>query len=305
MNAGSGTKRIAVCLACTAWLFGGVTFGQEKPDLDLPAGHLKIDQAFEAFEKDQYAKSAALLAAAIREMPVERWSIYYLAACSFAGAGNRDAAFRYLEGAFQRGFWYVDFLETHDKLAALHNDRRWPQALAHCRAAQAKINFPLRQELLDLAQEDQQVRTRYSGAYTPPDVLADMARVDLKDQTRLREIIKQSGWPLISKVSFDGSKSAWLIAQHADNDLAFQKQCLELLRAAAARGEAAKENLAYLTDRVLVGEGKKQIYGTQLGYKDGKAVLSPVVDAKNLDRRRKRMGLIPIAVYLQQMKSRS
>jgi uncharacterized protein DUF6624 len=147
------------------------------------------------------------------------------------------------------------------------------------------------------------VRARVTGAQTPPDVLAELARVDLKTRTRLREIIRQYGWPRISLVGFDGASAAWLIAQHAVADAAFQKQCLRLMQAAAKNGEAAKENLAFLIDRVRVEEGKAQLYGTQFRYRDGKTVMAPIENEANLDRRRKRMGLSPIGPYRKQMES--
>jgi len=171
---------------------------EEKPGFEFPAGHPLIDQAIAALDQNQYARSARLLVAAIEESQSERWSLYYLAAYAFASDGKRDAAFRYLDGAFRRGFWYVEYLETDDKLAPLHGDRRWPQAIAHCRAPRAKINFAVRRELLDLAQEDQQVRATYNGPSPSAEFTAALDRVDLKTRTRLREIIAQIGWPLIS-----------------------------------------------------------------------------------------------------------
>ena len=72
---------------------------------------------------------------------------------------------------------------------------------------------------------------------------------------------------------------AWLLVQHADRDRPFQKQCLELLREAVAKKEASGKDLADLTDRVLVGEGKNQIYGTQFITKDGKTTAQPMEDS--------------------------
>ena len=57
--------------------------------------------------------------------------------------------------------------------------------------------------------------------------------------------------------------AAWLMAQHAIHDPEFQRECLGLLEAAVWQGEASPRNLAYLTDRVLVHEGRPQRYGTQ------------------------------------------
>ena len=51
-------------------------------------------------------------------------------------------------------------------------------------------------------------------------------------------------------------KAFWLLIQHQDNDVELQKQCLK-------RCNFELKNNAFLTDRVLINQGKKQIYGTQ------------------------------------------
>ena len=97
---------------------------------------------------------------------------------------------------------------------------------------------------------------------------------------------------------------AFLLVQHADADKEFQKKCLELLKEAVAKKQALPTDYAYLTDRVLVGEGKKQLYGTQLMPKDGKLVPQPIEDEANVDARRKELGLPPLADYLKMVNDR-
>jgi hypothetical protein len=87
--------------------------------------------------------------------------------------------------------------------------------------------------------------------------------------------------------------------QHADHDRPFQKQCLSLLTDAVKKGEATGEQLAYLTDRVRVSEKKKQLYGTQLRFVDGDYQPLPIEDEGNVDKRRKELGLSPLADYLK------
>ena len=302
MKALRGKTHLVICLMIAA-VFCPSAGAQEEPKFEFPADHPLITQAFKALDKERYDKSSRLFVAAINESRTERWSLYYLAACAFAMQGNREAAFRYLDGAIRRGFWYVEYLEKHDKLRALHSDKQWSRTISRCRAARSRMNFDLRKELLDLASEDQQVRARVTGAQTPPDVIAELARVDLKTRTRLREIIRRYGWPGIRVVGFDGASAAWLIVQHADADVDFQKQCLRLMQTAARNGQAPRENLAFLIDRVRIAEGKPQIYGTQFRYQDGKTVLAPVEDEANLDHRRRRMGLASIDAYRKQMQS--
>ena len=65
------------------------------------------------------------------------------------------------------------------------------------------------------------------------------------------------------------ARKAWLLVQHADADVKFQRRCLDLM-ARLPKGEVSISNLAYLTDRVLLAEGKKQLYGTQFTSVDGK-----------------------------------
>ena len=74
-------------------------------------------------------------------------------------------------------------------------------------------------------------------------VLLEMAKKYIKgsasketfqnDVTQLKTIIGTVGWPTISRVGFEASSAAWLIAQHADYDKEFQKDCLKLMENSA------------------------------------------------------------------------
>ncbi len=67
---------------------------------------------------------------------------------------------------------------------------------------------------------------------------------------------------------------------------------------AAPEGDVAQRDVAYLSDRVRDGDGKRQRYGTQLKEIDGKLVLKEVEDPTKLNRRREELGMMPIEVYL-------
>ena len=92
--------------------------------------------------------------------------------------------------------------------------------------------------------------------------------------------------------------AARLLVQHADMDRKFQHRCLDLM-AALPKDEVSQSNIAYLTDRVLLAEGKNQMYGTQLKDVDGKLKPFPIEDEANVDRRRCEVGLPPLAKYLK------
>ena len=103
------------------------------------------------------------------------------------------------------------------------------------------MNEELRAELLRRVAADQEARHAL-------DVEA-AAAADGENLPWLRQVITDVGWPGKSLVGEDGAQAAWLLAQHADTDPAFQRRCLDLLTAAVERGEATMVQQAYLTDR--------------------------------------------------------
>ncbi|MGL6072541.1 MAG: TIGR03067 domain-containing protein [Fimbriiglobus sp.] len=131
-------------------------------------------------------------------------------------------------------------------------------------------------------------------------IAAEVQETDVKNREWLDGVIKKDGWPTISAVGEEAAQAAFLIAQHADGNRKFQKRCLELMKASVAAKEAAPEFLAYLTDRVRVASGEKQVYGTEVEVKDGKLAPHPIEDEANVDKRRKEAGLPTLAEALKQ-----
>src|SRR5262249_37440694 len=129
--------------------------------------------------------------------------------------------------------------------------------------------------------------------------------IDRLNTNRLKEIIDKHGWPGQTLVGKDGAHAAWLLVQHADHDRPFQKRCLDLLTEAVRKGEAPGQDPAYITDRVRVGENKKQIYGTQFQQVDGKMEHFPIEDEANVDKRRREVGLTSLAEYRKVIDSMS
>ena len=119
----------------------------------------------------------------------------------------------------------------------------------------------LRAELLRRVEKDQVARKALDADA--------MREADGENLPWLKEVVAAHGWPGASLVGTDGAHAAWLLAQHADADPAFQRQCLGLIGAAVEAGEASLLEYAYLTDRVLLAEGRSQVYGTQVTRRDG------------------------------------
>ncbi len=258
----------------------------------------EADQHYAAgdYGPSSYAYDAAIAAGA------KNPTTFFNAACSAALAGRIDTAFTHLDGALERGFHDLELLNQDTDLTALREDARWARLLVQANLAQEKFlasigDVELRSELLEMARVDQAARR---GEAIPELEGRDMNEVDAQHTARMKEIVAQFGWPTQSLVGEDGARSAWLLVQHADLQPGFQRECLDLMTAAEP-GEVDATDVAYLTDRVLVNEGKLQIYGTQFWTQDGELQPRPMEDPTNVEDRRAEVGLGTFADYYKLM----
>lgn len=150
-------------------------------------------------------------------------------------------------------------------------------------------------ELQRRCELDQAARADVSRGSREPGHLTD---VDQDNTSWLKDVIDAVGWPGRTLVGDEGAHIAWMLAQHADGDRAFQQRCLELLKQAVAAGEASPCDLAYLTDRVLLAYGEPQLYGTQLTARDGQWVPCRLLDPDAVEERRASLGLETLTAYL-------
>lgn len=171
------------------------------------------------------------------------------------------------------------------------------------------MNEELAAELARMAADDQRARDKASGGSHRPgpavsqEGVAEMRRVDARNTRRLREILDEHGWPGRSLVGDEGVQHAWLIAQHADDDVEFQRRALALLTEAVAADDAPASLVAYLTDRVRMHEGQGQLYGTQImDLREDEVVPFAIDDPAGLDHRRAQVGLPPFACYAERVK---
>jgi outer membrane protein assembly factor BamB len=165
----------------------------------------------------------------------------------------------------------------------------------------------LRAELEKMLDEDQTLRTQTDDVEKKyghdskelAALWAEQEGIDKKILRRLEEIIKQYGWPGESLVGADGSLAAFLILQHADYE--YQKKYFPLVKEAERKREIDPSNVALLEDRILMREGKKQIYGTQLTWDEKTRTyeLYQIEDEEHVDLLRASVGLQPIAEYLK------
>lgn len=172
-------------------------------------------------------------------------------------------------------------------------------------SAQAGVAAPpmrdeaLRAALISRGREDQAVREVFlAGHHQDTTDLRRMSDVDADNTTFLKKIIAERGWPGRSLVGSEASNAAFLIVQHSP-DTTFQAQVLPLLEKAYLAGEAQGQQVALLTDRVAVQRGKPQVYGTQASVVNGRFKLNPIADSANVDARRAKLGMPPVAAYMR------
>jgi len=152
-------------------------------------------------------------------------------------------------------------------------------------------NEAIAAEILAMAEADQKMRHEVTANQRSWD-----QSVDARNTRRLRDIVREIGWPTRSRVGAQAEHMAWLLVQHADVE--FQRECLPLMARESA-DEVCPRHLAYLEDRIRVRDGLPQRYGTQLQKSGEGWEPLPTEEPDAMDARRQAVGLEPISEYLE------
>jgi hypothetical protein len=121
---------------------------------------------------------------------------------------------------------------------------------------------------------------------------------DNENQQIVMNIIETCGFPTKNEVGENGMTAIFLALQHGNPT--GRKEYFPLLKKACRKGDIEQQYIALLEDRILVDEGEKQIYGTQLiKINDGELKLAPLVNPQKVNKRREKVGLTPIEDYLK------
>jgi len=237
-------------------------------------------------------------------------SDYYNSACTNALAGNNDKAFDHLEKAIKNGWNDIEWMKKDSDFASLKTSEKWSDFIKHIPELRQgylnSLNMQMKQKLENLRMQDQTIRYLLPDAEKRFGRESDaykwfrselMTRNDSVVLNRITDIIEKNGWMGISEVGVLANQTFWLVIQHAPLDV--QKKYLPVLEHSVRNGESKAEYLAFLQDRVLMREGKKQLYGTQSRWdkKIKKNVIWSITDYKTVNQRRAQVGLGSIEDY--------
>jgi hypothetical protein len=199
----------------------------------------------------------------------------------------------------------LPFLETYlEKVqAALNAGHSLAEAAAvpNLSTERHPVSNPqLRSQLHEMVASEEVARSAYvvNGMKEGSAERQRIATVDAAHTARIKAIFARMGVPDAATVGRSGVADFLVLAQHAD--MAFQADVLAKAEPLMQRGEISRQQYALMTDRVLLAQGKKQRYGSQVEVKDGHSVPLPLEDAAHVDARRAAMGLKPLKDYLQE-----
>lgn len=126
-----------------------------------------------------------------------------------------------------------------------------------------------------------------------------MQKIDSSNCIKVTKILDEYGWLGINEVGFIGNSTLFLVIQHSEQSI--QEKYLPMMREAVKNDKADASQLALLEDRILLGQGKKQIYGSQIAVDQvtGEYIISPIEDEINVNKRRDSVGLGPLEEYVK------
>jgi hypothetical protein len=185
-----------------------------------------------------------------------------------------------------------------------HRDQL-PAALAQRDQTRIFSAPELRADLQRRFDADQRERQKLLANPRDRDVVSQVQRMDTDNLSWLKTLVKDNGIPTVAQVGESGVLWTWLLVQHADDDAEFQRSVLPVFAERQAAGELPADDLARLTDRVLLAEGKPQRFGTQFDWYSGHFNPTGPVGIAAIDANRQTLGLMPLADYACMMNART
>lgn len=291
-------------------IVSGFAFGQK--DMSEYKGY--VQKADSLYDVEDYKNSAIEFQRAFdsnngKAFPRDR----YNAACSFALAGETEKAFYHLMYSSTHPrikYRNYDHIITDPDLNSLHENVLWEKLISEVRANKDEyekdFDMPLIAILDSIYQSDQTYRRQIGEIEEEYGRESDemkahwklISETDSLNLIKVKKILDERGWLGPNVVGNQGNSTLFLVIQHSD--LETQVKYLPMMREAVKLGNAQASSLALLEDRVALGQGKRQIYGSQIGVdqETGEYYVLPLIEPENVNERRKEVGLGSIEDYI-------
>ncbi|RNC86369.1 MAG: hypothetical protein ED556_08735 [Winogradskyella sp.] len=127
----------------------------------------------------------------------------------------------------------------------------------------------------------------------------EQSKLDSINLEKVTAIIEHFGWLGADEIGQDANSALFLVIQHSD--LNTQMKYLPILKKATESGKASTIDYALLKDRVLIRQGEKQIYGTQLSWDSEmkEYYVASMIEPEKINDRRASVGLGTIQEYIE------
>ena len=273
-----------------------------------------VRQADTLYARKNYKQSVGLYKQAFKINQKSRIDLHK-AAQSAALAGEDKLAFKWLLLAFKNYNLNMPSnlrrLKANQDFIALHGGKKWKKLVTPMQKEvdQIEVNYdkPLQAALLQIGEDDQKYRgqlretaEKYSrDSREKQDLWKIINETDSINLIKVTTILDKYGWAGVDKVGEEANKTLFFVIQHSN--LATQQKYLPMMREAVKNKQTNGHLLALSEDRVALGEGGRQTYGSQIGRDNetGKSYVLPLDDPDNVDKRRLEVGLGPLAEYVK------
>lgn len=215
----------------------------------------------------------------------------------------------HLEALVIDGYFIDEILTDPNFKLFSYREKEWSRLIQTVDSLLTKLSpkQALIDELRNIQNKDQGIRFFLQEArHQREDLLVllkireVMAEVDRENAEKVCKIVDTYGWLGPDAIGSEGNQTLFLAIQHV-NDQLIQEKYLPILQEAVNSGNAEGWQYAFLTDRILMNKGEKQIYGTQkIGTNPSNMYLVPLQDPDQVDELRERLGMSPLSEDLKE-----
>lgn len=146
--------------------------------------------------------------------------------------------------------------------------------------------------LLELLNEDQKNIKLFGLNEISRD---EFLKRSLEITKKFKSYLNKNGFPFKNKEPYEVYKAAFILSLHANPEFLTE---IEKIFNNAEEGAVDPEHRAYFIDKLRLYEGKQQLYGTQFKRLPDKSIeFLPIEEPKNVDVRRKEIGLSTLEEY--------